>query len=134
MHTIERSRRYDRDLANSLNGRIAHPEDRALVTGVLTRAFQDDPVMQWTLRKGPRHEAARRALIDSTVGGIAIGLGHTYILEDGSASAAWSSNRRTCISIVFEAAKLKISTSFFCPMRCTRPMRCSMTIGFQGSS
>jgi ribosomal protein S18 acetylase RimI-like enzyme len=89
MHTIEPSHRHDRDLPKSLNGRIAEPEDRALVTEVLTRAFHDDPVMQWTLRDGPRQEAARRTLIDATVGHIAIGLGHTYILEDGSASAAW---------------------------------------------
>src|SRR5438093_878921 len=46
----------------------------------------------------------------------------------------WSSSWRMYDSIVPAAARFTMWTSRFCPMRCSRPIRCSTTIGFQGRS
>src|SRR6266446_79126 len=46
----------------------------------------------------------------------------------------WSSSWRMYDSIVPAAARLTMWTSRFWPMRCSRPMRCSTTMGFHGRS
>src|SRR3989442_1434928 len=45
-----------------------------------------------------------------------------------------SSSWRMYASIVPAAARFTMCTSRVCPIRCSRPMRCSTTIGFQGRS
>jgi ribosomal protein S18 acetylase RimI-like enzyme len=79
---------FDRRRACSLP-RKAAGEDLATVAGVLSRAFEKDPVFDWILRADRKRDAARATFFEFFVNTMGSPSGELWVSQDGSAAAAW---------------------------------------------
>jgi ribosomal protein S18 acetylase RimI-like enzyme len=68
---------------------VAKPEHLEAAVTVLTKAFATDPITVWYLRADARQGWALRNQFVGILGGWALGLGHTYLAQDGGACAVF---------------------------------------------
>jgi ribosomal protein S18 acetylase RimI-like enzyme len=65
-------------------------EDRDIVVDALTRAFDQDPVANYLLRKDARRERAFRTFFDVAFRRLTLPLGETWIASGGEGAALWT--------------------------------------------
>jgi ribosomal protein S18 acetylase RimI-like enzyme len=76
-------------LEAAANPRRARLEDAAVLTRLFTAAFLNDPVIDWSVRPGPKRSAGLDAFFFRLLHGRAIPAGDVWMSDDGSASAIW---------------------------------------------
>jgi len=69
--------------------RKATEADRATCIGILTRAFDDDPAMNWLVRQDEKRGTAFDLLFQTAFDKLTFPFGEVYVTEDGGGAALW---------------------------------------------
>jgi RimJ/RimL family protein N-acetyltransferase len=83
------SEEHARRLRAASNPRRARLDDAAPLTQLLSAAFLNDPVMDWTARPGPERAAGLEAFFSRLLHKRAIPAGEVWMSDDGAACAVW---------------------------------------------
>lgn len=78
------------DRAGQVAVRKAGTDDVAALVEILTRAFDDDPVINWFVRQDAGRAAAFRRFFQVAVRTMTLPLGETYTTGDASGAALWA--------------------------------------------
>jgi GNAT superfamily N-acetyltransferase len=71
------------------NPRRAKPEDAYALSQLFAAAFSDDPVVDWTVRIGPKRAVALQEFFFRVMRDRAIPAGEVWMSDDGTTCAAW---------------------------------------------
>jgi ribosomal protein S18 acetylase RimI-like enzyme len=69
--------------------RVATAADVPALVDVLVRAFDDDPLLSWAIRNGPRRGDALRRLFELVLLRLTLPYGHVYTTADVRGAALW---------------------------------------------